>query len=58
LKVYYAEDDGGSVLVSPVNPEIKAAVRRTVMFLEKAHGIKAQKVNVTTQSEYCIFALA
>jgi len=28
LKVFYAEDDGGGLLMSPVHPDIKDAVRK------------------------------
>lgn len=28
LKYYYMEDDGGSMLISPVHPEIKEAVQK------------------------------
>jgi len=38
------EDDGGSAVVSAVHPEIKMALRKVVLHLDKAHGIKAQKV--------------
>jgi hypothetical protein len=38
------EDDGGSAVVSVVHPEIKAALRKVVLHLDKAYGIKAQKV--------------
>lgn len=44
VRVYYAEDDGGSLLVSPVDPDIKTSLRRALTYLEKAHGIRAQKV--------------
>nr|CAD7395460.1 unnamed protein product [Timema cristinae] len=44
LKYYYMEDDGGSRMVSPVQKDIKESLRRVVAYLDKAHGIKAQKV--------------
>lgn len=44
VKVYYAEDDGGSFFLSPVDPDIKVSLRRVVTYLEKAYGIKSQKV--------------
>lgn len=40
------EDDGGQYLISPVDPEIKAAMKRVVNYFEKAHKIKATKLNV------------
>lgn len=46
LKFYYMEDDGGSSLVSPVQKEIKAAMRRVLEHLSKTHGIHAQRVHV------------
>ncbi|XP_063244064.1 fatty-acid amide hydrolase 2-A isoform X2 [Bacillus rossius redtenbacheri] len=44
LKFYYMEHDGGSHLVSPVDGEIKDALRKVVTYLDKAYGIKAQKI--------------
>lgn len=46
IKIYYMEDDGGQYLISPVDPEIKDAMRRIVNYFEKAHKIKAKKVNL------------
>lgn len=46
IKFYYMEDDGGQYLTSPVEPEIKEAMRKVVRYLEKAHKIKATKVNI------------
>ncbi|XP_012235122.1 fatty-acid amide hydrolase 2 isoform X2 [Linepithema humile] len=46
IKIFYMEDDGGQYLISPVDPEIKDAMRRIVNYFEKAHKIKATKVNV------------
>ncbi|KAJ8679442.1 hypothetical protein QAD02_015229 [Eretmocerus hayati] len=46
LKVYYMEDDGGQILVSSVDPEIKESMRKVVTYLEKAYNIKAKKVNI------------
>lgn len=40
------EDDGGQLLVSAVEPEIKESMRRVVQYFEKAHNVKATKVNV------------
>lgn len=40
------EDDGGQYLVSPVDPEIKDAMRRILNYFEKAHKIKATKLTV------------
>jgi hypothetical protein len=44
IKFCYMEDDGGSAVVSAVHPEIKMALRKAVLHLDKAYGIKAQKV--------------
>lgn len=41
------EDDGGQLLVSPVDPEIKDAMRRVVNYMEKAHKVKAKKVKLS-----------
>lgn len=46
IKLYYMEDDGGQFLTSPVDPEIKSVMRKVVNYFEKAHNIKATKVNV------------
>ncbi|XP_071558118.1 fatty-acid amide hydrolase 2-B [Temnothorax nylanderi] len=46
IKLYYMEDDGGQYLISPVDPEIKAAMKRVVNYFEKAHKIKATKLNI------------
>lgn len=40
------EDDGGAYLISPVDPEIKDAMRKIMNYFEKAHKIKATKLNV------------
>lgn len=40
------EDDGGQHLISPVDPEIKAAMKRVVNYFEKAYKIKATKLSV------------
>ncbi|CAK9812011.1 Fatty-acid amide hydrolase 2 [Anthophora quadrimaculata] len=46
LKFYYMEDDGGQYLISQVEPEIKKAMRKVILHLEKAHKIKATKLNI------------
>ncbi|XP_026823822.1 fatty-acid amide hydrolase 2-B isoform X2 [Ooceraea biroi] len=46
IKIYYMEDDGGQHLVSPVDPEIKNAMKRVLNYFEKAHKVKATKLNV------------
>lgn len=46
IKVFYAEDDGGSRLVSAVQPDQRAAIQRAVAHLDKALGIKAQKISL------------
>lgn len=46
IKIYYMEDDGGQYLISPVDPEIKAAMKSVVKHFEKAYKIKATKISV------------
>lgn len=46
LKIYYMEDDSGSVLISKVDPEIKQAIRNAVSHFEKKYGVVAQKVSL------------
>ncbi|XP_048510685.1 fatty-acid amide hydrolase 2-B isoform X2 [Athalia rosae] len=46
IKFYYMEDDGGQLLVSPVEPEIKEGLKRVVDYLERVHNVKAKKVNI------------
>ncbi|KAK6629980.1 hypothetical protein RUM43_003801 [Polyplax serrata] len=47
LKYYYMEDDTGSVLVSPVEKEIKGCVGRVVNHFKNVHGITVQRVCLT-----------
>lgn len=47
MKVFYAEDDGGSFLISPVDSDIKSSLRNVITYLERAHGIKAQKASTS-----------
>ncbi|KZC04565.1 Fatty-acid amide hydrolase 2 [Dufourea novaeangliae] len=46
IKFYYMEDDGGQFLTSPVDREIKHAMRDVVRYLEIAHKIKATKLSI------------
>ncbi|XP_076674187.1 fatty-acid amide hydrolase 2 [Andrena cerasifolii] len=46
IKFYYMEDDGGQFLTSPVDPEIKASMRKVVHYLDKAYKIKATKLSI------------
>lgn len=46
LKVYYMEDDGGSVLVSNVDSELKDAQRKVVEYLKNSLGLSVEKVNI------------
>ncbi|KAL6448125.1 hypothetical protein ACFW04_000268 [Cataglyphis niger] len=46
IKIYYMEDDGGQYLISPVDPEIKDAMKKTLNYFEKAHKIKATKLSI------------
>ncbi|XP_077268343.1 fatty-acid amide hydrolase 2-B [Temnothorax americanus] len=58
IKLYYMEDDGGQYLISPVDPEIKAAMKRVVNYFEKAHKIKATKLNIKMLKKSTAFWLA
>ncbi|ODM88193.1 Fatty-acid amide hydrolase 2 [Orchesella cincta] len=42
LRILFMEDDGGSPLASPVDPEMKDALRKAVQHLEQTYGVKAQ----------------
>lgn len=44
LKYYYMEDDSGSVLISPVEKEIKEAVQKVVRYFYQVHNIVIQRV--------------
>ncbi|ODM98661.1 Fatty-acid amide hydrolase 2 [Orchesella cincta] len=46
LRILFMEDDGGSPLASPVDPEMKDALRKAIQHLEKTYGVKAQKANI------------
>lgn len=46
LKIYYMEDDTGSVMISKVDPEIKKTIRNAVNHFEKKYGVTAQKVSL------------
>jgi len=46
LNVFYMEDDGGSPLTTRVHPDIKAAMKKVIRHLDKAYGIKAQKLTL------------
>lgn len=46
LKFYYMESDGGGLGISPVDPEIKSALRKAISHFERAYGIQAQKVQI------------
>lgn len=48
LKVYYMEDDGGFPLISRVNPELRKAQRKVIVYLQRAYGIKSEKVHFPT----------
>jgi len=47
LRILYMEDDGGSPCATPVSSELKLVMNQTIQFLEKTHGVKAQKVNIS-----------
>jgi len=46
IRILFMEDDGGSPLASPVDPEMKDALRKAVQHLEKTFGVKAQKTSI------------
>lgn len=46
LKFYYQEGDMGATLVSPVNREIRELFGKVALHLEKAHKVKARKVEI------------
>ncbi|KAL1497434.1 hypothetical protein ABEB36_008408 [Hypothenemus hampei] len=46
IRFYYQECDGGSTLVSVVNPDIRDLFRKISLHLEKAHGIKSNKISL------------
>lgn len=46
VKVYYADDDGGSIFVSSVDQDIKTSMNNVVQYLQKTHGIVAEKVTL------------
>jgi hypothetical protein len=54
IKFFYMEDDGGSAVVSAVHPEIKTALRKVILHLDKAYGIKAQKVIISGVDQYTL----
>nr|XP_033341813.1 fatty-acid amide hydrolase 2 [Megalopta genalis]XP_033341823.1 fatty-acid amide hydrolase 2 [Megalopta genalis]XP_033341832.1 fatty-acid amide hydrolase 2 [Megalopta genalis]XP_033341838.1 fatty-acid amide hydrolase 2 [Megalopta genalis]XP_033341847.1 fatty-acid amide hydrolase 2 [Megalopta genalis] len=46
IKFYYMEEDGGQYLTSPVDPEIKTAMRDVIRYLKMAHKVNATKVDI------------
>ncbi|XP_018323923.1 fatty-acid amide hydrolase 2 [Agrilus planipennis] len=46
IRFHYQENDSGSKLVSPVHKDIRELFRKISGYLEKAHNIKAQRVNL------------
>lgn len=46
LKFYYMEDDGGSLLVSNVDQELKDAQIKAVEYLKNTLGVSVEKVNI------------
>lgn len=44
------ESDGGGLGISPVDPEIKSALRKAISHFERAYGIQAQKVTYLIQN--------
>ncbi len=39
LKYYYMEDDGGSFLISPVDSQIKEAIRKVTIYLGRTNEL-------------------
>ncbi|XP_066597182.1 fatty-acid amide hydrolase 2-like [Prorops nasuta] len=58
LKYYYMEDDGGQLLVSKVDPEIKEAMRKIIHYLEKAYKVKPVKLNIKKMKKSAALWLA
>lgn len=48
LKFYYQDTDAGGKFVSVVKPEIRALFRKICLHLDKAHKIKAERVQLNT----------
>ena len=46
LRVLYAEDDGGSPLVSPVHPELRTAMRNLLAGFRREFGVSAERVDL------------
>ncbi|XP_069688947.1 fatty-acid amide hydrolase 2-B [Periplaneta americana] len=46
IKFYYMEDDGGSPITSAVARDVKAAMQRTVHYLQSVHGATVKKVDI------------
>ncbi|XP_050299123.1 fatty-acid amide hydrolase 2 [Anthonomus grandis grandis] len=46
IKFHYQESDGGSKMISAVQPDIRELFGRVCLHLEKAHNIKANKVSL------------
>ena len=46
LKYFYMEDDGGSILVSNVDPELKAAQNKAVEYLKNHLGVTVEKIEI------------
>ncbi|XP_050392276.2 fatty-acid amide hydrolase 2-A [Patella vulgata] len=46
LRIFTMEDDGGSLLISKVDPELKEAQRKAVRYLENIVGVKVTPVKI------------
>ncbi|XP_066993843.2 fatty-acid amide hydrolase 2 [Anabrus simplex] len=46
LKVFYMEDDGGSILTNKVHSEIRQAMRKVLSHLKVSHQINPQKIQI------------
>ncbi|KAL0275363.1 UNVERIFIED_CONTAM: hypothetical protein PYX00_003227 [Menopon gallinae] len=46
IKYHYMEDDTGSILISPVDKEIKNLIRKISSYYKKTHNITVNRVNL------------
>lgn len=58
LRYFFMDDDSGSILVSPVEPEIKLAVSKIVYHFKKEHNITVRRANLNKLSHSMMFWFA
>ncbi|XP_076281890.1 fatty-acid amide hydrolase 2 isoform X1 [Lasioglossum baleicum] len=46
IEFYYMEEDGGQYLTSPVDLDIKRAMKDVIRYLKQEHNVKATKLNI------------